>query len=67
MANKLIELENFLPVPHAAHILSKKKGDVIEIHFFDKHFNNQGGMELSIVNAKLLVKELRDEINSKSY
>jgi len=62
MANKVIELVSFSSPPHAKHILVKKSDGELQIHLLDKFYNNQGGIVLSEANAKLLVKELMDEL-----
>ena len=62
MGNKLIELEKYTPVPHAKHLLSKRDGQKVKIYFLDRFYNNQGGMELSIENTKLFIRELMDEV-----
>jgi len=60
MTRKIIELENFSPVPHAKHLLPvKTENNTIKIHLIDKCFNNQGGMELTLENTKQLISELK--------
>ena len=62
MANTIIELERFSAPPHAQHILVKRQDNILKIHLIDKFYNNQGSIELTEANAKLLVKELMDEL-----
>lgn len=62
MSNKLVEIENFSPPPHAKHILVTSDDNLLTVHLLDKYFNNQGNIAFTISNAKILVKQLLDEL-----